>query len=63
MTPSTPTATVRTRVRVPLRFSDGYQVTAEVSTFNGLADGAEHVALVLGDPAADAAPLVRLHSE
>ncbi|KUN74973.1 GTP cyclohydrolase II [Streptomyces griseoruber] len=63
MTPSTDAATVRTRVRIPLSFSDGYQVTAEVITFNGLADGAEHVALVLGDPATAAAPLVRLHSE
>ncbi|WP_405622063.1 GTP cyclohydrolase II [Streptomyces sp. NBC_00076] len=63
MTTSTAAATVRTRVRVPLNFSDGYQVTAEVITFHGLADGAEHVALVLGDPAAAATPLVRLHSE
>ncbi|MGW0707943.1 GTP cyclohydrolase II [Streptomyces sp. NPDC002643] len=62
MTTST-AATVRTRVRIPLRFSDGYHVTAEVITFNGLADGAEHVALVLGKPAAAATPLVRLHSE
>ncbi|MGW1787249.1 GTP cyclohydrolase II RibA, partial [Streptomyces sp. NPDC002143] len=62
MTTST-AATVRTRVRVPLSFSDGYQVTAEVVTFNGLADGAEHVALVLGDAAGAATPLVRLHSE
>ncbi|MFI1709691.1 GTP cyclohydrolase II [Streptomyces griseoruber] len=63
MTTSTAAATVRTRVRIPLSFADGYQVTAEVVTFNGLADGAEHVALVLGDPATAAAPLVRLHSE
>ncbi|SEC37038.1 GTP cyclohydrolase II [Streptomyces sp. 3213] len=63
MTTSTAAATVRTRVHVPLSFSDGYQATAEVITFNGLADGAEHIALVLGDPAATATPLVRLHSE
>jgi GTP cyclohydrolase II len=63
MTTSAAAATVRTRVRIPLSFSDGYQVTAEVVTFRGLADGAEHVALVLGDPAAAATPLVRLHSE
>lgn len=62
MTTST-AATVRTRVRIPLSFSDGYQVTAEVITFNGLTDGAEHVALVLGNPATAATPLVRLHSE
>ncbi|WP_181807931.1 GTP cyclohydrolase II [Streptomyces shenzhenensis] len=63
MTTSTAAATVRTRVRIPLSFPDGYQVTAEVITFNGLADGAEHLALVLGDPATAATPLVRLHSE
>jgi len=56
------TATVRTKVRVPLRFADGYSVTADVVTFDGLADGAEHLALVLGDPTAGT-PLVRLHSE
>ncbi|MFB9688986.1 GTP cyclohydrolase II [Amycolatopsis plumensis] len=55
-----PVATVRTRVRVPLRFTDGYTASAEVVTFDGLADGAEHVALVFGDPVR---PLVRLHSE
>ncbi|MET9411636.1 GTP cyclohydrolase II [Streptomyces sp. NPDC002935] len=56
-----PTATVRTRVRVPLRFGDGYSVDAELVTFHGLADGKEHLAVVLGDPGTD--PLVRLHSE
>jgi GTP cyclohydrolase II len=55
-----PAATVRTRVRVPLRFADGYSASAEVVTFDGLADGAEHLALVFGDPVT---PLVRLHSE
>lgn len=39
-----------------------HHVTAEVITCNGLADGAEHVALAPGDPSA-ATPLVRLHSE
>lgn len=62
MLTSIPAATVRTRVRIPLRFADGYSVTAEAVTFHGLVDGAEHIALVLGDPAA-ATPLVRLHSE
>jgi len=52
----------RTRVRVPLRFADGYAVTADVVTFHGLVDGQEHVALVLGDPDRDV-PLVRMHSE
>ncbi|MEU9127233.1 GTP cyclohydrolase II [Kitasatospora sp. NPDC048540] len=56
-------ATVRSRVRIPLTFPDGYHVEAEVFTFHGLADGAEHLALALGDPTAGAAPLVRLHSE
>lgn len=56
-----PAATVRTRVTVPLRFGDGYSVTAELVTFHGLADGQEHVAVVLGEPGPN--PLVRLHSE
>lgn len=56
-----PTATVRTRVAVPLRFGDGYSVDAELVTFHGLADGREHLAVVIGD--AGATPLVRLHSE
>jgi GTP cyclohydrolase II len=57
-----PAATVRTRVRIPLRFADGYSVTAAAVTFHGLVDGAEHLALVLGDPTGGT-PLVRLHSE
>ncbi|MER7677221.1 GTP cyclohydrolase II [Streptomyces sp. NPDC096934] len=56
-----PTATVRTRVAVPLRFGDGYSVDAELVTFHGLADGREHLAVVLGELGQD--PLVRLHSE
>jgi GTP cyclohydrolase II len=58
-----PAATVRTRVRVPLRFSDGYTVNAEMITFHDLVDGAEHLAIALGDPGKEPAPLVRLHSE
>jgi GTP cyclohydrolase II len=58
-----PEATIRTRVRVPLRFGDGYSVDSELVTFHGLADGQEHLAVVLGDPAATEIPLVRLHSE
>jgi GTP cyclohydrolase II len=58
-----PEATVRTRVRVPLQFGDGYAVDAELTTFHGLADGAEHLAIALGDPDATPVPLVRLHSE
>ncbi|RRR96811.1 GTP cyclohydrolase II [Glycomyces terrestris] len=56
-------ATVRTRVDIPLRFADGFEAAAEVYTFEGLVDGREHLALVLGDPAPDAVPLVRMHSE
>jgi len=56
-----PTATVRTRVPVPLRFGDGYSIDAELVTFHGLADGQEHLAVVLGEPGPT--PLVRLHSE
>jgi GTP cyclohydrolase II len=61
-TDSTPPA-VRTRVTVPLRFTDGYTTTAEVFTFTGLADGKEHLALGLGNFAAARTPLVRAHSE
>ncbi|GIF07805.1 GTP cyclohydrolase II [Actinoplanes siamensis] len=64
-------ATVRRQVTVPLRFSDGYVTTAQVMTFDGLADGREHLALGLGDwrraltksAAGGRAPLVRPHSE
>lgn len=59
--PDTPAATQRARVRVPLRFPDGYSVDAELVTFHGLADGQEHIAVVLGKPGP--VPLVRLHSE
>jgi GTP cyclohydrolase II len=62
---------VRQTVTVPLRFTDGYRTTAQVMTFDGLADGKEHLALGLGDwqralhRGADGgrAPLVRPHSE
>jgi GTP cyclohydrolase II len=65
-----PTATIRTQVPVPLRFSDGYASLARVFSFDGLADGLEHVAFGLGDRAAPVTstenlrePLVRPHSE
>ncbi|TQJ50539.1 GTP cyclohydrolase II [Phycicoccus sp. SLBN-51] len=75
--PRPPTATIRTEVLVPLRFPDGFSTTARVFTFEGLADGREHVALGLGErakPLADTADtadtsdsvtpaLTRLHSE
>lgn len=56
-------AGVRTRVRIPLSFSDGFSTTAETVTFHGLADMREHVALILGNWTPDRTPLVRLHSE
>ncbi|WP_329337432.1 GTP cyclohydrolase II [Streptomyces sp. NBC_00663] len=56
-----PAATQRSRVRVPLRFGDGYGVDSELVTFHGLVDGQEHLAVVLGEPGPN--PLVRLHSE
>ncbi|MYV41194.1 GTP cyclohydrolase II RibA [Streptomyces sp. SID1328] len=58
-----PTATVRTRVTVPLLLGDGSTVTADLVTFHSLADGKEHVAVVLGPSGTDRTPLVRLHSE
>jgi GTP cyclohydrolase II len=66
-----PTATIRTQVRVPLRFADGYTTRARVVTFDGLVDGLEHLALGLGEWAEPRVarsghgtePLVRLHSE
>ncbi|GIF38182.1 GTP cyclohydrolase II [Actinoplanes xinjiangensis] len=64
-------ASIRRQVTVPLRFPDGYATTARVMTFDGLADGKEHLALGLGDwqraltksAAGGRAPLVRPHSE
>ncbi|WP_427174596.1 GTP cyclohydrolase II [Arthrobacter sp. 92] len=62
-----PRATMRTRVRIPLRFADGFTATADAFTFRGLVDGKEHLLLALGDwegsLAGAAAPLVRPHSE
>ncbi|QLQ36288.1 GTP cyclohydrolase II [Micromonospora robiginosa] len=58
-----PTATVRTRVSVPLRFPDGYGTTALVHTFHGLVDGREHLAFGLGEHGRADPPLVRPHSE
>jgi GTP cyclohydrolase II len=60
-------ARVRTQVVIPMRFPDGYETSADVFTFHGLADGKEHLALGLGDwrgalERGDA-PLVRPHSE
>jgi GTP cyclohydrolase II len=53
-------ATVRTRVTLPVRLGE-VETVAEVVTFDGLVDGLEHLAIVLGEPGD--VPLVRLHSE
>jgi len=53
-------ATVRSRVTLPIRLG-AVETVAEVVTFGGLADGLEHLAIVLGEPGD--VPLVRLHSE
>jgi GTP cyclohydrolase II len=65
-----PPATIRTQMALPLRFADGYSTTARVFSFDGLADGREHLAFGLGDRAAavtsaegGSVPLVRPHSE
>lgn len=66
-----PPVLVRTAVRVPLRFSDGYATTADVHIFDGLVDGKEHLLLGLGDwrgalersRSGGEAPLARPHSE
>ncbi|MET0133980.1 MAG: GTP cyclohydrolase II [Kibdelosporangium sp.] len=58
-------ATVRTRVRIPLRFGDGFTAAGTAVTFHGLVDRAEHVAFVFDAPEGEPAgvPLVRMHSE
>jgi GTP cyclohydrolase II len=69
--PAVTKATIRRQVSVPLRFPDGYTTTARVMTFDGLADGKEHLAFGLGDwqraltksAAGGRAPMVRPHSE
>ncbi len=56
-------AAIRQRIRIPLRFADGYSATATVVSCTGLSDAQQHVALELDRPAAARLPLVRLHSE
>jgi GTP cyclohydrolase II len=58
-----PPATMRTSVRIPLQFGDGYRTEAQAFTFDGLVDGQEHLALGLGRFREASVPLVRLHSE
>src|SRR5262249_15563353 len=55
-------AAIRRRIRIPLRFADGYSTTATVVSFTGLTDAQQHVALELRRPAARLPP-VRPHSE
>jgi GTP cyclohydrolase II len=57
-----PNATVRTEVRIPLRFTDGFQADAHAFTFHGLIDKREHLAFRLG-AYHEEVPLVRIHSE
>ena len=63
------TATIRTQLELPLRFTDGYTTDARVFSFDGLVDGGEHLAFALGDrtilhPEDDArVSLIRPHSE
>ena len=64
-----PIAAIRTQVELPLRFADGYATDARVFSFDGLVDGAEHLAFALGDRIAPhladvrRVPLIRPHSE
>ena len=51
MTGAVLAAAIRRRIRIPLRFADGYSTTVTVVTFTGLADAQQHVALELGRPA------------
>lgn len=61
MLPLVTAATVRRTVDLPLRLDGDEVVDARISSFDGLADGQEHVVVALGDPGP--VPLVRLHSE
>ena len=58
--------TVRRHVGMPVRLADDRVVDARLFTFDGLADGLEHLVLTLGQRApghGPAVPLVRVHSE
>lgn len=56
-----PDCTVRAEVTVPVDTVTG-TATARMTTFSGLLDGREHLALVFGDKHGPA-PMVRVHSE
>ena len=55
-----PEAAVRTRIELPIHLG-GVETIADVISFDGLVDHAEHLAVVLGTPGPT--PLVRVHSE
>lgn len=71
MSRSFPRAQVRTHVRLPLSFDDGFEVVGRAYSFTGLVDGREHIAIGLGQmsehPLPEGTdvpvPLVRPHSE
>jgi GTP cyclohydrolase II len=71
MMPPVMPATIRSQVKVPLQFVDGFSTTAAVFTFDGLVDNLEHLAFGLGAmaqwpvalPMPEGVPLVRPHSE
>lgn len=63
-----PPATIRTQVVAPLSFADGFSTTGRITTFDGLLDGREHLAVGFAPAAGaqgdgSAVPLVRVHSE
>ncbi|GHG60171.1 GTP cyclohydrolase II [Streptomyces griseocarneus] len=60
--PASALVTVRSSTRVPLDIGLEAPVESEIITFDGLADGREHLAIRLGE-ADSGVPLVRLHSE
>ncbi len=47
-----PRAAIRRRIRIPLRFADGYSTIATVVSFTGLTDAQQHMALQIGRPGA-----------
>ena len=53
---------IRSIANLPIYLADGREAAGTIYSFDGLADGKEHLVLKLGTPAPDA-PLVRMHSE
>lgn len=54
---------VRARVAVPLDIGGPGPTAATLVTFEGLDDGLEHLAVVVGNAESQSRPLVRVHSE